>query len=235
MTRKKKTLPPPPSEKVGEVLEWTTEPTEEALATAIVHTWATMDGKYQVKRLQSIGLAMPAFGAQYSQYRDSRICWDIFESDKRSGPGYPRYYKSLEEAMVSVEIFHLKRSKKETVKTNMEEVLVQARKLGLDGGRPARAAVSTESGAGETLKVHAPRTRSEGKMGCLDAAVLTLQEENRPMDLKELITLMSERGYWTTGKGLTPWATLGAAIGVAQRAGDTRFVKVGRGLFQASK
>lgn len=225
--RKKKTISAPPPEELMESLEWSLEPEERDWSSAVVHAWMTLDEKYQVLRIDSMGLGHVVFGAEFR----SGWGWDKFENDHKLGPGYPKYYKSLEEALVSVEVFHLRRTGKDTVKTNMEDVLSHAHKLGLDGARHVRT-TSTQEGGEERPK---PVRKREGKMSGIDAAYQLLLEEDRPMDLKEMIKLMSERGYWTSPSGATPDRTIGAAVGVSIRKGDPRFKKVGRGLFAANK
>lgn len=225
-TKKKKIAVVYSQENHSQYLEWSLEPQKKECPTGIVHTWETKDGQYQALRLESTSLDRPAFGAQYKRGK----FWDIFEHSHSQGPGYPRYYKSLEEALVSVEVFHLKRTGKESVRTNIEEVVNQARKQGLDGTRRKSEKITEVSNSPPKSK---PGRKSEGKIGCLDAAILVLQEEGRPLRADEMIPLMSERGYWTSPGGKTPEATLSSSIGVEirEKKKESRFVKVGRGLF----
>lgn len=75
-----------------------------------------------------------------------------------------------------------------------------------------------------------------GSMTMLDAAVRMLREARRPMRLVDLYMEMSSRGYWSSPRGRTPWATLSAAIGteIRQRGPQSRFVKVDHGLYTVS-
>ena len=70
------------------------------------------------------------------------------------------------------------------------------------------------------------------KIGLLEAAVQVLGEEKRPMNAKEMVALVLERGLWSSN-GKTPAATLYAAIlrEIQKRGADARFRKVGRGRF----
>lgn len=226
-TTKKKTLNKAATVEVVNSLEWILEPVYGQTLASTTHTWTTKDGSYQVVRFESPG-SLPTFGAQY---RRTPTCWDVFENDRKLGPGYPRYYKSLEEALVSAELFHLWKTKKTTIHSNLADVISHAHKLGLDGSRVRTAREpGTIKEAGTEARAK-PARRSEGKMGCLEACYLVLCEEDRDMDCKELVKLMSERGYWSSPGGATPDRTLNAAISVTMRKGDKRFKKVGRGLY----
>jgi hypothetical protein len=71
------------------------------------------------------------------------------------------------------------------------------------------------------------------KYSALNAAALVLRESGQPMSCPELIAQMAVKGYWTSPKGMTPSATLYAALmREVKRKGDAaRFVKTGPGHF----
>jgi len=73
----------------------------------------------------------------------------------------------------------------------------------------------------------------EKKTSALDAAAKVLGESDNPLNAKELIEQMSEKGYWTSPGGKTPHATLSAAIAreIKVKGDESRFEKVDRGKF----
>jgi hypothetical protein len=100
--------------------------------------------------------------------------------------------------------------------------------------------------SGKQTRARAPgKTKSTGtvsdrtadakpkKLSALDAAAKVLAETGTPMRCQELIDAMAARGYWTSPKGLTPAATLYAAMQneIAKKGADARFQKTERGLF----
>ena len=70
-------------------------------------------------------------------------------------------------------------------------------------------------------------------LSALDAAAKILTDENKPMSCPELIEAMTKKGLWTSPNGLTPAATLYAAIlrEVKVKGAEARFVKTERGKF----
>lgn len=60
-----------------------------------------------------------------------------------------------------------------------------------------------------------------------------LTEAGKPMNTKEMITAMAEKGYWTSPGGKTPHATLYSAIlrEITVKGADARFQKTERGKF----
>ncbi len=75
--------------------------------------------------------------------------------------------------------------------------------------------------------------KKDGKLSAIDAAAKVLGEAGHAMTAKELIEAMAAKGYWTSPHGLTPQATLFAAISreVSTKGKDARFVKAERGKF----
>jgi hypothetical protein len=70
-------------------------------------------------------------------------------------------------------------------------------------------------------------------LSALDAAAKVLADEGKPMNCPELIELMTKKGLWTSPNGLTPAATLYAAIlrEIKVKGAEARFVKTERGKF----
>ncbi len=70
------------------------------------------------------------------------------------------------------------------------------------------------------------------KMSGLDAAAKVLSEADEPMNCKDMVNLMTGRGYWKTS-GKTPAATIYAAIirEIAAKGDAARFRKTERGKF----
>ena len=217
-----------PSEEDNSRLEWQVEPFMDIKSGGTRHIWMSKEGlsfRYAVHRVESSAYDKPHFGAE----RKVPVGWDIFEHHK-DGTGYPKYYSSLEDALISVETFHAR--KYGSVSSNREEVLAHAHKVGLDGIK-RKGETRTAHNEGRETRVSKPR--GNNTMSCVDAAFKVLSEEGRTLNAKEMITLMDERGYWSSAKGATPWATLGSALGVAIRAGDTRFKSEGKGNFSLNK
>jgi restriction system protein len=69
-------------------------------------------------------------------------------------------------------------------------------------------------------------------MSGLDAAAKVLEETGEPLNCKAIVERAFEAGYWQSD-GKTPAATIYAAIlrDVQKKGDESRFRKVGRGLF----
>jgi len=52
------------------------------------------------------------------------------------------------------------------------------------------------------------RAKPEGKLSALDAATKVLAEAGEPLNAKQMIDAMAEKGYWKSPGGKTPHATL---------------------------
>jgi len=76
--------------------------------------------------------------------------------------------------------------------------------------------------------------KTDGRLSQLDAAAKVLREENQPMNTKEMVEAMGEKGYWTSPGGKTPHATLYSAIlrEIGTKGKEARFVKTERGKFK---
>ena len=96
-----------------------------------------------------------------------------------------------------------------------------------------------EAKAGKTKnfqKPKAPRTRADGTMSGLAAAVKVLMDSPEPLNRQEITERAMKAGYWAP-KGKTPAATLSSAIGreIARKGKASRFLKAARGKFALSR
>lgn len=81
-------------------------------------------------------------------------------------------------------------------------------------------------------KPKSPKTDKAKGMSAIDAAAKVLSEAGEPLNTKQMIEVMAEKGYWTSPGGKTPHATLYSAILRDLAKGDeARFVKTERGRF----
>ena len=82
----------------------------------------------------------------------------------------------------------------------------------------------------------APAKKTDSKLSALDAAAHVLAETGRPMNCREMIEAMAEKGYWTSPAGKTPASTLYSAISreLKAKGAAARFEKVERGRFALS-
>lgn len=95
--------------------------------------------------------------------------------------------------------------------------------------KPKRGKRVTEA----TTPTEAPP--AEKKLSAIAAAAKVLTEVGQPMNSKQLIEAMTEKGYWTSPGGKTPEATLYAAIAreIKTKGDQARFTNPDRGLFAA--
>ena len=102
---------------------------------------------------------------------------------------------------------------------------------------PAVTAVTAQtSGAASTPALQiavSALTPPVKKLSMLDAAAEALKNSQVPMNCKEIVAAMESSGLWTPGRGLTPIATISAAIGVEiRRKPNPRFRKTAPGMFE---
>jgi hypothetical protein len=93
---------------------------------------------------------------------------------------------------------------------------------------------STAEAGGKKPKAKAKsEVKAKGKLSAIDAAAKVLSETGQPMNTKEMITAMAEKGYWTSPGGKTPAATLYSAIlrEITTQGAQARFQKTERGKF----
>ncbi len=77
-------------------------------------------------------------------------------------------------------------------------------------------------------------TPQDKKLSLIDAAVQVLGDAKDPMNTKQMVETITERGLWSPRSGgKTPHATLYSAIlrEIQKKGADARFTKVGRGQF----
>lgn len=101
--------------------------------------------------------------------------------------------------------------------------------------RAAKAAKS-ETPPAEPKAVAKPKATKGDKpkrTSALDAAAKVLAEAGEPLNTKQMIEAMAEKGYWTSPGGKTPHATLYSAIlrEIKAKGSDARFIKSERGKF----
>jgi hypothetical protein len=98
---------------------------------------------------------------------------------------------------------------------------------------PAKAAKTPKAKATKAAK--APKPEKLKKLSALDAAAKVLADAGQPMNCTEMIEAMSKAKLWTSPNGLTPGATLYAAIlrEMKVKGADARFIKTERGKFAA--
>ncbi|MCC6322738.1 MAG: winged helix-turn-helix domain-containing protein [Phycisphaerales bacterium] len=103
------------------------------------------------------------------------------------------------------------------------------------GGK--RIAAPKPANEPKAKKEKTPKPPKVKKVSCLDAAAQVLAASEVPMKATDMIAAMEAKGLWKTGKGLTPEATLYAAIirEIAAKGREARFKKHDRGLFVAGK
>jgi len=106
-----------------------------------------------------------------------------------------------------------------------------------------KAAAKTNTAAQGATETKEPDTtakskkeRTSSKPGGLSAAVKVLQEVGTPLNCKQMVEQMLEKGYWKTD-GKTPSATIYSAITreIKEKGADARFRKVERGKFSLAK
>jgi hypothetical protein len=95
---------------------------------------------------------------------------------------------------------------------------------------PAKAAKAPKAKAAK-----APKPEKAKKLSALDAAAKVLTDAGQSMNCTEMIEAMTKAKLWTSPNGLTPSATLYAAIlrELKVKGDDARFVKTERGKFAA--
>ncbi|TVQ30222.1 MAG: hypothetical protein EA376_13785 [Phycisphaeraceae bacterium] len=82
-------------------------------------------------------------------------------------------------------------------------------------------------------RAKAAKADTPKRISLLDAAAIVLKDAKAPLQAKQIVERVIERGLWTPGAGKTPHATLYAAMTreIATKGVDARFRKVERGQF----
>ena len=100
--------------------------------------------------------------------------------------------------------------------------------------KSARAEASAaKPKADAKLTSEAAKANKPERTSALDAAAKVLAEAGEPLNAKQMIEVMAEKGYWTSPGGKTPHATLYSAIlrEINGKGSESRFVKSERGKF----
>ena len=93
----------------------------------------------------------------------------------------------------------------------------------------AKTKKTTETKA---LKVKAPAKKREG-LSMIEAARKVLADKGEAMSCRDMVSAMTEKGYWKSAKGLTPANTLYSAIlrEIGAKGKAARFKRTERGKF----
>ncbi len=96
-----------------------------------------------------------------------------------------------------------------------------------------RARVNQQAKVDKAASKKKADTPKEKKLSLIDAAVQVLGDAKEPMNTKQMVEQITERGLWSPGSGKTPHATLYSAIlrELQKKGTDARFTKVERGQF----
>lgn len=89
----------PPAPPAPRMLKWIAQEGTVTVGSTVLTRWTSEDGAYRVTRLAGSGVR---YG---SEYRTEAGTWDTCQRDMTQGPGYPRYYEGMPEA-VAVCIAH---------------------------------------------------------------------------------------------------------------------------------
>lgn len=103
----------------------------------------------------------------------------------------------------------------------------------LKKAKSSKATKAAQPAAPVKLARVKPAPVAEKKLSALDAAAKVLGEARTAMTCPEMIEAMRTKGYWSSPKGLTPAATLSAAIlrEVKLKGVASRFARTERGKF----
>jgi hypothetical protein len=127
------------------------------------------------------------------------------------------------------------------VKTSKEVIIKSADQLcGLYNPKAADKLHTAVQGAAETNGLSdgakPEKERTTTKQGGLSGAVKVLEEAGEPLNCKQMVERMLEKGYWQTD-GKTPSATIYSAIlrEIKEKGEGARFRKTERGKFTLAK
>ncbi len=112
----------------------------------------------------------------------------------------------------------------------------KTRQIKVVEGTPTDQVVETPLPPARTSSSARSKAKSEQKqkrLSALDAAAKVLAESDAPLNTKQLVDAMTNKGYWTSPGGKTPHATLYSAIlrEIAGKGSESRFIKTERGQF----
>jgi hypothetical protein len=102
--------------------------------------------------------------------------------------------------------------------------------------KPKRTKKTIEPMATPVHPTPDPATPVEKKLSAIAAAAKVLAEAGEPMNAKQMIETMAQKGYWASPGGKTPEATLYVAIAreIKTKGDQSRFTNPSRGLFAAA-
>ena len=77
------------------------------------------------------------------------------------------------------------------------------------------------------------QTKGKTRFSAIDAAAQVLAESGAPLNTRQMIEAMAEKGLWSSPHGKTPHATLYSAIlrEINTKGAEARFQKIDRGQF----
>ncbi len=103
------------------------------------------------------------------------------------------------------------------------------------GSAKAKEEAEVHETKNDDAKTPRPRApREDGTVSGLEAALIVLRESGEPMNIKQIMEKINERGLAKLA-GKTPGATISAALqrDINSKAENSRFEKAGKGLFRA--
>lgn len=134
------------------------------------------------------------------------------------------------------EIVHEPDPKKDRPKKKDATPKSAAKRPAAAGKKRSRRERVDDSPGGRAMRIHRNLAGKPKRVSLLDAAATVLAGAKEPMQAKQIVDAVVERGLWTPGAGKTPHATLYAAMTreIAAKGDAARFRKVKRGLFAAA-
>lgn len=203
-------------EERDDLIEWSKEPTLEQWATAHVKVWSTRCKRYRAYEVRSSIDQERAveYGAAWfrpDKETSGEGTWDSTTLDpKMGGANYPKRWRSLEDAMVEVERFHLAKTGESTVASNRQTVVDRA---AVEGPKQAKG--------GSVMKVKAAEVRAMlESMEVPNAAAFSLKRLAKNVDrLAEL----SKDAKEPTGDSLVLFRRISKALedgGTVEVVGD---------------
>ncbi|TVQ33614.1 MAG: hypothetical protein EA376_01800 [Phycisphaeraceae bacterium] len=121
-------------------------------------------------------------------------------------------------------------------KSKQDHESPSAKELANDAHNEAFAQSKKSKATTPKKRAKAPKADTPKRISLLDAAATVLKDAKAPLQAKQIVDRVIERGLWTPGVGKTPHATLYAAMTreIAAKGKDSRFAKVDRGQFTAA-
>ncbi len=117
---------------------------------------------------------------------------------------------------------------------NAAKKIIDALGIGPGSAKAKEEATNSDT---KTDEAKTPRTRTpreDGTVSGIEAALIILREAGEPMNIKQIMEKINERGLAKLA-GKTPSATISAALQreINAKAENSRFEKAGKGLFRA--